>query len=212
LDSADRIENQAQAQGGPILSRLLFCRTTALEGLGRTNEAAACLERFIGEHQHESEALAVAAGLYEGNRKFGEALAFLNSVVKLQPNDPKLLAMKGRAELELGKYDVAAATLTAALALAPLDDTTRLHRGIAYLAAGRLDDARADYEKLLERSRNTQVALFGLGAVAWRKHDTNAAIEFYRQYLSNGVPASVQYAVAAERLRRLDHEGINRTE
>jgi hypothetical protein len=53
---------------------------------------------------------------------------------------------------------------------------------------------------------HAQNALFGLGAIAWRQHDTNAAIEFYQRYLSNGVQSSAQYMVAAERLKQLKND------
>jgi hypothetical protein len=59
---------------------------------------------------------------------------------------------------------------------------------------------------LLDKSDHLQNALFGLGAIAWRQRDTNAAIQFYQRYLSNGVQASAQFTVAAERLKQLKND------
>jgi tetratricopeptide (TPR) repeat protein len=110
---------------------------------------------------------------------------------------------KGEAELQLARHEAAIATLTKVLALAPGNDEARLYRAVANLSSGRLEAARKDYEQLLHKSDHLQNALFGLGAIAWRQRDTNAAIQFYQRYLSNGVPASAQFTVAAERLQQL---------
>jgi hypothetical protein len=49
------------------------------------------------------------------------------------------------------------------------------------------------------------LALFGLGAIAWRKHETNAAVNYYEQYLSNAIPGSTQFKIASQRLQELTH-------
>jgi uncharacterized ferritin-like protein (DUF455 family) len=45
-----------------------------------------------------------------------------------------------------------------------------------------------------------------LGVIAWRQHDTNAALQFYQQYLSNGIPESAQYRLASERIKQLKYK------
>ena len=41
------------------------------------------------------------------------------------------------------------------------------------------------------------------GTVAWRKQDTNLAVRYYQQFLSNGVAQTRQDTLAAERLKQL---------
>jgi tetratricopeptide (TPR) repeat protein len=133
-----------------------------------------------------------------------QQLATIEELLKREPNRPEWLSQKGLAELQLSRYDLAIATLTSALSLAPTDENARLSRAIARLGADQLDAARDDYQQLLTSRTCSANALFGLGTVAWRKQETNAAIAFYRQYLTNAIAASPQVAVATTRLRELD--------
>ena len=210
LELADRVQAAGPPQEGPPLSRLLACRANALRGLGRTNEAEACIEDFLTRYRQHGEVVSVAAELYAQSGRYEAELALLDELVKREPNRPDLLSMRGLAEMELERYEAAIATLTAALSLAPADDELRLRRAVAALGAGQLEAARTDYERLLKTSGNRQNALFGLGTIAWRKQDTNAAVEFYQQYLANSLPQTRQYVVAAERLKEL--KGVAKSE
>ena len=203
LKVSDNIQSGSMPQEGAGLAQLLHCRATALQGLARTNEIAPCINGFVREHGKHVEVLAAAADDYAQNGLHEQQLATVEELLKREPNRPEWLSKKGLAELELGRYSAAIATLTTTLSLAPTDENARLSRAIARLGADQLDAAREDYEALLNSSTNSANALYGLGAIAWRKHDTNAAIGFYQQYLSNAVPGSMQATLAMERLREM---------
>lgn len=204
LKVADSIESASMPQGGPGLAQLLHCRATALQGLGRTNEMVGWIDGFVGEHGKHLEVLAAAAEAFAQNGLHEKQLATIEELLKREPNRPEWLSKKALAELQLGRYEAAIATFTAVLSLTPTDENARLSRAIARLGADQLDGAHEDYEALLNSSTNSANALYGLGAVAWRKHDTNAAIGFYEQYLTNAIPAgSPQVRVAMERLQEL---------
>jgi len=203
LEVTDGIERTGRPHDGQGLARLLECRATALRGLGRTNEAAACIESFVTQYAKQAEVLSVAADLYEWNTQFTKELALLDELLAREPNRADLLARKGLAELQLSRFDAAIGTLTTALTLAPRNENARLGRAVAHLGADQLDAAGADYHELLETSTNPRNALFGLGTIAWRKQDTNQAIRYYQQYLSNGITQARQDLLAAERLKQL---------
>ena len=203
LEVTDRIQPQNLPPDGAGLSRLLDCRATALNGLGRTNEAARCLESFVNEHNKYSEVLLVASEIYAQNQQFEAGLAVLEELVKREPSRADLLCRKGLAQLQLSRFDAAVTTLTAALSLAPRSEIARLYRAVAYFGADQFEAARADYEELLRSTTQPGNALFGLGTIAWRQQDTNSAISYYQQYLSNGIPAQGQCALALERLKEL---------
>jgi tetratricopeptide (TPR) repeat protein len=196
--------NFAPSLDGPALAQLLHCRTESLRGLGRTNEIAQCVATFIRDHGQHPEVLAAAADAYAQNGMHEQQLTTIEELLKREPNRPEWLRQKGLAELQLGRYDAAIATLTTALSLAPTDDNARLSRAVARLGADELDAARDDYQHLLNSKTCSANALFGLGTIAWRKHETNAGITFYQQYLTNAVPDSPQITVAVERLRQLN--------
>jgi len=203
LELTERIRTSGPPQDGAGLAQLLMCRTTALQGLGRTNEAAVCLESFISQYREHADVLSTAAELLGQNSQFGKELAVLDELLSREPHDLKLLAKKGWCELQLARFDAAAATLTRVLSRDRSNAEARLHRAVALFATGQLEAARGDYQELLKTGPYAQNARFGLGAIARRQQDTNAAMELYREYLSNSVPGSPEHRAAAQRLKRL---------
>jgi tetratricopeptide (TPR) repeat protein len=201
----DRIQGSGQHLGAAGLAELLDCRATAMRALGETNEAVACIEDFVSRYGEQSEVVASAADLYAASGQLERELALVEELVKRDPNNPDLLVHKAVTLLRLARYDDAAATLSKALFLSPSDEAALLYRAIAYLGAGQLDASREDYEQLLRVTGNSKLALFGLGAIAWRKHETNAAVDYYEQYLSNAIPGSTQFKIASQRLKELTH-------
>src|SRR6185503_3906139 len=115
-------------------------------------------------------------------------LTILDRLLEREPNDLAILTKKGRVELELSRYEAAVGTLGKVAARTPLDEKVRLSLAIARLGAGQLDQAQSDYQELLKTTKKPKNALFGLGSIAWRKQETNQAIELYQQYLSTGIP------------------------
>jgi Tfp pilus assembly protein PilF len=203
LELTESVGTSGPPQDGAGLAELLMCRTAALEGLGRTNEATACLESFISQHRDHADVLSAAADLLQQNLQCKGELAVLDELLNREPNNLKLLTRKGWCELQLLGFDAAATTLTRVLSRDPSNADARLHRAAAFFAAGKLEAAHGDYEELRKTGAYSQSVLFVLGAIARRNQDTNAAIEFFQQYRSNSVPGSPEYRAADERLKQL---------
>jgi tetratricopeptide (TPR) repeat protein len=202
LETADRMQ-QSRPQDGPGLSSVLECRVMALRGLGRTNEATACLESFIAQPDDQTAVLSAAADLYSQAGQFEKEVALLDRLLQREARRPDLICRKGLAQMELARYDEAIKTLTSALTLAPRNENARLLRAVACLGADKLDEARIDYEALAGTGPNGRIALFGLGTVAWRQQNTNAAIRYYQEFLTNGVGRTRQEVLALERLNQM---------
>jgi tetratricopeptide (TPR) repeat protein len=183
---------------------LVSCKARAFQGLGRRKEAASCIESFVRQHQEQPEVLSTAMRLYLQCEQYALALPLLDQLLSREPNNPEFLQSKGIAHMGLWQYDAAIAALTRSLALNPSDPAIRVNRAIACLRAGRLDEARADYQELLKRFPNAFQVLYGLGEIASRQQETNAAIRFYERYLANGIPGSDEYKLVAYRLKRLE--------
>ena len=205
--SAWRVTRDLEAAGLPQqesgLAQFLFCQATALMGLGQTNEAAACLQRFVTRHPEKTEVLSTAAQLYLQSRQYQPALAVLERLLAREPRNPELLSNKGLAEMELSRYNAAIATLNTALSFAPSNQVVRLNRAIAHLRAGNLEAAQADYQQLLPTAPDSYKVLFGLAEIAWRRQDTNAATRLYQACLARAAPRSADYRLVAERLKTL---------
>ena len=206
LELTDTVQTAPAGLNESGLAQLLVCRTMAFRGLGRTNDAAAWLEQFVADHRTNAPVLNAAASLYAANSQFERELELREVLLQREPDNPGLLARKGLAELRLARHEAAVATLTRALTLAPNDNNARLLRAVACLGLGQLEAARADYQELLRKPDMSQRALFGLGGIAWREHDTNAVIQYYQQFLSNSAAMSPQFNLATERLRQMTDE------
>jgi tetratricopeptide (TPR) repeat protein len=201
------IEKQEPPPAPQILAELIVCRTSALQQLGRTNEIATVLQEFVGRYGERTDVVGRAAELYMQNRQFGRAVILLNHLLNRAPADLQLLSQKGRAELELSRFEEAIAALTNVVALVGADDPARLDLALARLRAGHLEAAEQDFQNLLKTLRHRESALFGLGSIAWRRQDTNQAVEFYAAFLSNAVPGLPQYRIARERLAQMGAGG-----
>jgi len=203
LEVTDGLQGPRAPQDGPGLALLLECRATALGRLGRTNEEAALIKDYVTQYVAQNAVLSVAAELYGQNSQFPQELMLLDELLKRDPNRPELLYRKGLAQLELSQYGAAITTLTSSLSVSPRSEKARLCRAVAYLGLGQFEAANADYQELLRIAANPRNALFGLGTVAWRQQQTNLAIRYYEQYLSNRVSDTHQDRLAAQRLTQL---------
>ncbi len=139
----------------------------------------------------------VARGLYTN------ALKVINARLRDLPDDPTWLFSKSYVYLQLKDYDQAIPVLNQILSQQADNSTALFNRAIAYLSTGKLDDARADYEKLNQTFTNSFRVDYGLGEIAWRKHETNNAIKYYRLYLANANTNTVEATNILQRLRQL---------
>lgn len=206
LELTTELEGKVELFRGAGLARLLQCRVTALRGLSRTNEAWEAIERYVSKHAKHGEVIAAAATLCSAGGRFERELELLMELSARVKPDAGLLTRRGLAEFRLGRNKQSAETLTRALDIAPDDVQARLLRAVARLGDGQSDAARADYELLLKNPGSAQPALFGLGNMAWSAQDTNAAIRYYEQFMSNNAAATPQASVVSERLKQMREE------
>ena len=133
---------------------------------------------------------------------YTNALRIIDRRLAQTPEDPQWLFGKGFANLQLGRYDQAIAALTRVMAVTN-DPTARFNRALAYLKSDKLDQARADYLELQSTYTNSIQVAYGLGEVAWRRHDTNEAVQNYELYLANAPTNSAEVRTVRERLDQL---------
>jgi len=140
----------------------------------------------------------VAKGLYTN------ALAVIDARLRDAPDDPDWLFSKSYVYLQLKDYNRAIPVLNRILSSQADNSTALFNRAIACLGAGKLDDARADYEKLSRTYTNSYRIDYGLGEIAWRKHETNNAIKYYKLYLANANSHTDEATNVMQRLRQLE--------
>jgi len=168
-----------------------------------TAPGARLLELEISRHPHNDQLLTMAAQAYLLHGMFTNALEIIDRRLKLTPEDPNWLFSRGYVSIQLKKYPGAIADMTRVLSIQPTNNNALFNRAVAYLESDKLDAARADYETLRQSFTNSFQVAYGLGEIAWRQHDTNAAIRNYEIYLANARTNTAEATNIIQRLREL---------
>jgi len=161
------------------------------------------LNNAIASHPDRTNVVSAAISLYIRAGLFTNVLDLAERQLQQHPDDPTMLVNKGFAYLHLSNSVPAIETLSRALEIDVNNAPARLNRAIAYLQSDQLDKAQQDYETLLLQLPRAYPIYFGLGEIAWRRHDTNQAIYNYRLYLSNAPPRTVEADLVRNRLEQL---------
>jgi tetratricopeptide (TPR) repeat protein len=130
------------------------------------------------------------------------ALRATHRQLKANSNDASALLNEGIILIRLGAPTNAIPSFTRVLALTN-SPVALLHRAAAYLEIGYLEAPRADYWKLWQASSNDPRVYYGLGEIAWRRGQTNAAIGYYQSYLAFADPKTDGAKFIATRLKAL---------
>jgi Flp pilus assembly protein TadD len=131
-----------------------------------------------------------------------EALRATHRQLRVNPDDPSALLNEGIILVRLGACSNAIPPLTRVLALTN-SPVALLNRANAYLGVSNLAAAQTDYLKLRQAWPKDCRVYFGLGEIAYRRKDTNAAIGYYRDYLANAAAGTEGAKFVADRLKAL---------
>jgi tetratricopeptide (TPR) repeat protein len=147
--------------------------------------------------------LVTAVQVYLKRELFSDAMTIIDHRLQAAPEDPTWLFAKGYASIQTKDYPDAIKALTQLLAIQTTNNEALFNRAVAYLQSDQLDAARADYEKLGETFTNSFQIAYGLGEIAWRKHETNEAIKNYEAYLATANTNTAEATNIIERLSAL---------
>ncbi|MGD0744564.1 MAG: tetratricopeptide repeat protein [Verrucomicrobiota bacterium] len=174
--------------------------------LQKTNlaQGTRLLELEITRHPGDNDLLGATVQAFVTRGLLTNALAITDRRLAAAPDDPAGLFEKGYVYMQLLDYDDATAAFTRVLALQTNNTNARFNRAIAYLDSGKLDAARADYRQLQQTFTNSVPVAYGLGEIAWRKHETNEAIRNYKVYLANANTNTAEATNVILRLRELE--------
>jgi len=161
------------------------------------------IETEISRHPTNEDLLVTATKAYLAHKLFQNALGVINHKLKSSPDDPTWLFNKGYVSIQLKNYVEGISAMTRVLSMQTNNPQALFNRAVAYLQSDRLDDARADYETLHQTFTNSFQVAYGLGEIAYRKHDTNEAIKNYEVYLTYARTNTSEATNILQRLREL---------
>ena len=129
-----------------------------------------------------------------------EALDSYERALRVKPNLPELLALKGEALSALGRYEEAIQAFDSVLAAFPTDGETLNSRGIARMALGKLAEANDDWRRQLELLPQAQSS--ARACVAMRQGNNEAAFHSFGLALAKepANPYWLLYRLTAGRL------------
>ena len=174
------------------INELLFAEAAAHLAKKDGARADAAVQAILGKFPHDQEVLtnllAAATQAYMNFGFFSNALVTIDQQLKLAPDNIGALINQGYAYLQINAFEKAIPPLTRVLALETNNYSALLNRAIAYLRGGQLDASQQDYETLQKAAPTAYQIYYGLGEIAFRRNDTNAAIRNYELYLTNAPP------------------------
>jgi len=187
-------------------NELLALEARAHYAKNEPEKAAKTLESALDRSPNDEHLLITALSVYFQNRQFSNALTTVNRLLKLTPDDPTLLVNKGVLSLQIEAFNDAIPPLSRALTLQTNNYTAQFYRAICYLRSDQLDAAQKDYLTLQRVYPKAYQIYYGLGEIAFRRKDTNAAIPYYEAYLTNASPNTGEALFVGKRLSKLKGE------
>ena len=161
------------------------------------------LETEIARHPDDPNLGNAAVQVFVTHGLFTNALALIDQKLRSTPDDPVWLFNRGYVSVQIKAYDDAINALSRVLSIQTNNDNALFDRAVAYLNSDKLDAARADYTALQQSLTNSFQVAYGLGEIAWRKHETNEAIRNYQIYLANANTNTGEATNVMRRLREL---------
>jgi len=120
-----------------------------------------------------------------GEKKYIDALAYVDQSIAQQPKENIFWEMKGQLLLQQDKTQDAVAALDRAVQANPQYFKPYVYRGIAYNQLGKRDLAEKDL-LVSQRYLPTQIATYYLGDIALAKGNRSQAAEYYQQAAQGG--------------------------
>jgi tetratricopeptide (TPR) repeat protein len=161
------------------------------------------VETEIARQPTNDVLLVTAVQVYLRRGLFSNAMTIIDRKLQAAPDDPTWLFGKGYASIQMKDYPDAITALTRLLSIQTTNNDALFNRAVAYLQSDQLDAARADYEKLGQTYTNSFQIAYGLGEIAWRKHETNEAIKNFEAYLATANTNTAEATNIIQRLRDL---------
>ncbi|NHN87501.1 tetratricopeptide repeat protein [Acetobacter conturbans] len=104
----------------------------------------------------------------------------LEAILKLTPDDPRVLDALGDLLAQLGKFDEAVAVLDRSLAIRPVSPMALNFKAIALMERGDIGEAEAIFGKVLELVPDNATALSNLACIYSAINRTDDALALYR--------------------------------
>ena len=182
---------------------VLSLEATAFYLKNEPARAQALLENAATATPDDPYLLARITAVYTEQKAYTNALRNIQRQLKLDPQNAEALLNQGAIQIYLNAYPEAIAAMTQLLNFQTNKPEALLNRAIAELRSDQLDAAQQDYQALQRQFPKVAQIYYGLGEIAYRRQETNAAVQHYEAYLSNAIPGQAESKFIEARLKEL---------
>jgi tetratricopeptide (TPR) repeat protein len=208
FDKALQVANQVRSDpalqplGDKEQIELAFLEAEAW--FGKTNRAKAegLVQSLLDAHSQDPAIQERAKIVFTAFGSYTNALRITEQQLQVAPNNLPALLDKGLLLLLARDFSNSIPTFTHVLSLTN-HYSTRINRALAYLQTGQWDSAEADYQATLKAFPDSYQPYYGLGEVALRRGNTNAAVGCFQRYLAGANTNLDEFKVVTARLQSL---------
>lgn len=191
LEMLKRLRQQPDLQESLRRQRAEVLYLETMSHLVNTNEAEATkvVRAALATHPGDSNLVWAATMVFMGRGLYAQAMEVVNDQLPRLEYKATTLLNKGWLAIQLRDFELARETMDQLIASeqhnTEILQRAYLNRAIALLELKRPDEASEDYLHLQKNYPDFQPLsiYYGLGEIAYRKQDTNAAIYNYELYL-----------------------------
>ena len=182
-----------------------FARLEIYLALARQDLAAAekLIEGVRSQFGTDTSLLDLLSALYIRNNRLDEAVPVLEQWRKLRADDPAATLRLSTILISRRQFDQALRVIDQFLGLKSDNAGARTNQAICLFQMGRLDDARREYQGLAEKMPDLALVQFGLGEIAIRQKNTNAALQHFEKYLKTAATNTTEYADVTSRVQQM---------
>lgn len=198
-----RAQPELLAAAGTNRNELLFVEASARLAQNDLSGAETAVRAAVRQHPRDADLLATATQVFLKYGHYSNALSTIEQELVIAPTNLNALVNQGFACIQIGAFEKAIPPLTRVLDLDTNNYSALLNLAIACLRANRLEDSQRHYEVLQKAFPTASQIAYGLGEIAWRKKDTNAAVRNYQLYLANAQTNTVEAKTVFARLKEL---------
>jgi len=162
----------------------LYVLGCALTMQGRAGEAIAPLEAASGDHDNPECDIVLAIALRQVGRH-EDAVGRLKLTIKRYPAHAAAFNELGYLLVLMGRYDEAADVLNQGLQIAPTLPQLSIQLGYAELSRRNCANAKVAFARALDISPHSHDALFGMAKAHQELGENEAAVDYFRRYLTD---------------------------
>jgi tetratricopeptide (TPR) repeat protein len=152
---------------------------------GNYDSAKTILLDVVKSEKVDPNAFNTLALISVEEKKYDEALDFVNRALRIQPGDAYFLNNRGYVYLMMNDLPKAIEDINESIITDPYNGWAYRNKGIYFLKTSKVDEAIRMFQQAEKRETFIQDIAFWFGEAYWMKGDKSTACEYYKKSIDN---------------------------